>query len=626
MSSPAFDLKDRVRQANDIVDLVGSYLTLRRQGSAYVARCPWHDDQRPSLQINPNRQTWKCWVCNLGGDVFSFVMKRDNVSFGEALRILADRAGIPVTERQAAVQPGSVDDKQTLFDALKWSALQYQQYLRTSPHAESARRYLAARRITPASLEKFRIGFAPDERFWLSEQARDTRYAAPILKAIGVLADSTSGSGSYERFRGRVMFPIFDLQNRVVGFGGRILPEAAERQIAEGQREPPKYVNSPETRVFSKSENLYGLNLVRDATQKPNELIVVEGYTDVVAAWQAGLENAVAVLGTALNERHLRLMKRFVERVVLVLDGDEAGRRRANETLELFIAADLDLRVLTLPDNLDPAEYLDRFSLHDLQQLVVAAADAVDHKLAIELQGVDVQRDTHRAAVALENVLQTISRRPSAAIHGASLLREQQILGRVARRFAADHGMLTRRIEELRGRVRSVRRTSPEPSAEITCRVRDLPPAERELLELLSIEPGLIEAASAQIEVVQLRHPASQQVYAEFCRRFWEGLPADVLSVLTELEDLGLKSLLAEIDDLAQQKQAHAEASPQQRLEDVIKTLDRDALDAVNRQAIAQLSTIADADEEMSALQEILERARQRQELASQVGTKEGTS
>ena len=217
----------------------------------------------------------------------------------------------------------------------------------------------------------------------------------------------------YARFRGRVMFPIHDIQNRVIAYGGRILPAIAEQQQRDGQQPGAKYINSPETpRLFSKSDNLYGLNIVRSSSQRAGELIVVEGYTDVIAAWQAGLENVVAVLGTALNARHLRLIQRFADRAVLVLDGDQAGVKRANEVLGQFVAANIDLRILTLPDELDPNDYLASHGAGEFRRLVDQAPDALEHKIQLETRGIDLAHDTHRANSALDNILRVLAQVP----------------------------------------------------------------------------------------------------------------------------------------------------------------------------------------------------------------------
>lgn len=617
MSGPAFELKDRVRQSTDIVDLVGSYLQLRRQGSIYVANCPWHDDQRPSLQVNPARQSWKCWVCDLGGDIFSFVMKRDNVDFREALRILAARAGIALEQTSTPTKPGSADDKQTLFDAMQWVQNQYHQCLLKSDTAREAREYLAARHVSSSSIDKFRIGFAPDDWNWLTDRAKSTPYSQEILKACGVLGESQTGT-AYDRFKGRVIFPIFDLQRRAIGLGGRVLPEIAARQQNAGQREPAKYVNSPETRIFSKSDNLYGLHFVRDAVSRPQELIVVEGYTDVVAAWQAGMDNVVAVLGTALNHRHLRLLKRFVERIVLVLDGDAAGRKRANETLELFFEADIDVRVVTLPDQMDPCEFLQVRGVSEFRAHLVGAVDALEHKLTCELEGIDVVRDTHRATAALDNVLQMFARRPQNSLAGASMLREQQMLSRLARQFHLEPETLRHRVAELRGRVRPPARAAEAVSQSFTmARSANLDPKERELLEILLQDETQVDYAVENISPNQFVSDGARAIYEIYCDCFYTGRPADFAGVMTQLENPQLKSLLAELDEQSTLKNLKTEFDVRQRLEGVIRAFEHVNLDVANRQAVARLSQPLGEEEETQALQEIIERARQRQGLSA---------
>lgn len=279
-----FDDKERVKQATDIVDLVSSYLHLRRQGSNYVAACPWHDDQRPSLQVNQTRQSWKCWVCDIGGDVFSFMMKRENIEFRQALEMLAERSGISLTHRPIPkTESGNPNDKPTLYRAMVWAADQFHRCLLTDASAEPARRYVASRGITPEAIKTFKIGFAPNAWTWLMDRSKATEFSAEVLNACGMLASSDRG-GWYERFRGRLMFPIQDIQNRVIAFGGRILPEFAEEEEAEKGRPPAKYINSPESRLYSKSDNLFGMNIARDTLNRDRHLIIVEGYTDVVAA------------------------------------------------------------------------------------------------------------------------------------------------------------------------------------------------------------------------------------------------------------------------------------------------------------------------------------------------------
>ncbi len=244
------EVKDRVRSAVDIVDLVGSYTELRRQGRGFVAQCPWHDDRRPSLQVNPERQSWKCWVCDLGGDVYSWMMQREGVSFPEALRMLAERAGITLEPMQRAAisnfSHGANDDKKLLYDAMAWAVQQYHQFFMNAPEAEKAREYLIDRGLSNDSLQKFRIGYAPDSWNWLIDRAKSSAVSVKALEAVNTVVRNDRGS-HYDRFRGRILFPIHDPQGRPIALGGRIVPGLSS------DREQAKYINSTETRLYSKA-------------------------------------------------------------------------------------------------------------------------------------------------------------------------------------------------------------------------------------------------------------------------------------------------------------------------------------------------------------------------------------
>ena len=333
-----------------------------------------------------------CWVCNIRGDVFDFVIRKEGVDFFEALKILADRAGIAVNPtRQKAVQ-GSPGDKQTLYRAMQWAVERFHQYLLDATDAQPVRDYLQQRGISAAAVEQFRLGFAPLKWSWLADQASSTEFSLKVLEACDLVRRSERTGSHYEPFRGRLLFPIFDTMNRAIAAGGRVVPGVVDGTSEMGA----KYVNSRETRLFSKSETLYGLNLAKEHSRS-RSLTIVEGYTDVIAAWQAGLQDVVACLGTALNQKHLRLIKRFADRITLVLDGDNAGRQRANEVVDLFVANDIDLRVLTLPDGQDPLDFIQGQGADSFRNLVDHAADAIEHKIRTETAGVDLVRDTHAA-------------------------------------------------------------------------------------------------------------------------------------------------------------------------------------------------------------------------------------
>ncbi|MEM7457465.1 MAG: DNA primase, partial [Planctomycetota bacterium] len=427
VTSHDIDVKRRIKDACNIVDYIGREFQLRRQGATYVCHCPFHDDKRPSLQINPVRQSWACWVCNLRGDIFSWVMRRENVGFREALEQLAEFTGVELTQAPRRYEKQSAEDKQWLYKAARWAEEEFHKMLLDSEAATQARDYLNDRGISQQSVEDFQLGFSPASFTWLVDRAANSPFSAKVLEAIGLIATSQRGSW-YDRFRGRLIFPIRDTSQRTIAFGGRVVPGL----FPPDQEPPGKYINSPETRLFSKSETLYALNLVRDviARDKVRRLTVVEGYTDVIGAWQTGMKNAVACLGTALNERHLRVIRRFADQITLVLDGDDAGQRRANEILDLFVSNDVDLRILTLPEGLDPFDYVMENGSEPFQNMIDSAPDAIEHRIRSETAGVDVLNDTHNANQALERILQTIARAPASLVSGsaAKRIRQDQIL------------------------------------------------------------------------------------------------------------------------------------------------------------------------------------------------------
>jgi len=584
------DSREQIRQAIDVVELVNSYVQLKRQGRQYVGLCPWHEDSKPSLTVNQERQTWICWVCDLGGDIFSFIQQHEGVGFREALEMLAERAGIEIG-RGKPVQPGSPDDKQTLLKAAAWAEQQYIEYLHNGATATPAREYLERRRISSDSIARHKVGYCPDDWTWLLNRAAKTPFTPAVLEAAGLAARSPKSGRYYDTFRGRVMFPIHDTQRRTIAFGGRVLPSIVEAY--QGDRPPAKYINTAETRLFSKHEQLYALDIARDVLHKSkdNSITVVEGYTDVVMAHQHGVENVVAVLGTALGEKHIRILKRFAESVVLVLDGDEAGQRRTNEILELFVAADVDLRILTLPAGLDPCDYVEQYGAEAFGELTRTAADALEHRIRVATAGVDLVNDTHRANQALEAILATISQAPRLHVGAAatSPLREQQVIARLARMFAIDEESIRRRISDLRKRrqyspSRAAAAPQQAPVAPLT-----LSPVERELVSLLCSYPHLTSEVLTQVDPNALS-TTGQRLLTVYRNLQESGEPVEFSRVLIEIEPR-LKALLVSIDQEALEKNETALDDPQVRLADVLKLLEKNEFDKHKRATIAGLQS-----------------------------------
>jgi DNA primase len=635
------DVKDRIRTAVDIIDLVGSYVQLRRQGANFVGLCPFHEDRRPSFNVNPNRQTWKCWVCDKGGDVFSFLMEKERITFPEAIQMLAERSGIALAPSGLGNRrEASSDYKKTLYEAMAWACSQYHQFLLKDPSSQMARAYLSDRGITAASIERYCIGYAPNSWSWLVDQGTAHGLKPEVLEAVGLLAKSEKGT-RYDRFRGRVLFPIRDPQGRPIAVGGRVLPGAATDQA--------KYVNCNETRLYHKSHQLYGLDIAKETIHKNRTAVVMEGYTDVIMANQYGITNAVAVCGTALGESHIQLLRRYCDSVVLLLDGDEAGQRRTNEILELFIAAQLDLRVATLPDNLDPCDFLIERGADAMQAVLARTVDALEHKLSLVCRGFDPLIDTHRSNAALEQMLDLLAKAPKSSLlnNESARLRQEQILMRLSRQFGVESPSLRQRLERLREQVATRLRPRIETdriSSEGSQRVRDSsktvdargvaivdvrvqePPrayrfsemsgVELELFEILVLHPELIPFALERFPMAALLSETARALWQTYMDLELAGYALDFGSIMSATEDLTLKNVLVSLEQEATQKTEVIKLDADQRLHGLCDRLARqDQMLQEQHKVRALESKDLAANEEMDLLQQVIEQARTRQGL-----------
>jgi DNA primase len=327
---------ERVKTSSDIVAVVSEYVHLNKKGKSFWGLCPFHSEKTPSFHVDPDKQIFRCFGCNKGGDVFSFVMEKKGLSFAEALTELALKAGITLEKEKRQ----SSSEKKIYYDANRAAMAFFEQQLASS-RGEDARRYLSGRGITEETIRIFHIGFAPDSWDSLSTYLKGKGISHSAAEKAGLIAPRKSG-GFYDRFRGRVMFPIIDLTGEVIGFGGRVM----------GGGEP-KYLNTPESPIFEKKRVLYNLHASRNQVRQGGA-VVVEGYMDVVSLANAGFSSAVATLGTALGEDHVRLLRRFTDDITLVFDGDSAGRNAMVRALEPFLASDVIPRVVILPQGKDP--------------------------------------------------------------------------------------------------------------------------------------------------------------------------------------------------------------------------------------------------------------------------------
>lgn len=338
------DIIEEVRMRNDIVDVISGYVKLQRKGSSYFGLCPFHNEKSPSFSVSPGKQMYYCFGCGAGGNVFTFLMEYENFTFAEALQSLAQRAGVELPKMDYSKEAKEQADlKSALLEVNKMAAKYYYYQLRQKS-GETAMHYLKGRELSDETIQKFGLGYSDKFSGDLYRYLKTQGYSDDLLSQSGLFSVDEK-RGMYDKFWNRVMFPIMDVNNRVIGFGGRVMGDAK-----------PKYLNSPETKIFDKSRNLYGLNIAR--TSRKKNLIICEGYMDVISMHQAGFENAVASLGTALTSQQASLLKRYTDEVLIIYDSDEAGKKAALRAIPLLKAAGLATRVIDLTPYKDPDEFI----------------------------------------------------------------------------------------------------------------------------------------------------------------------------------------------------------------------------------------------------------------------------
>ena len=404
-----------IRARTDIVELIGSRLTLKRSGQGFTACCPFHREKTPSFHVNPSRQSYKCFGCGEGGDAFAFLMKHDGMSFGDALRHLAERCGVKLEYGDDGGQDVLRRRLTALHEAL---ATFYHATLKEWPKAAVARDYLAERAIASETVAAFRLGFAPDEEGVMLRWAKAKKFTEQEMVAGGVLSTVERYGKTYfhDRFRGRLMFPICDAQGRVIAFSGRLLQKEAKAA---------KYVNSPETPLFTKGRTLYAL----DKAQRPiaqsagRQAIVCEGQIDVIRCHASGFDTAVASQGTAFTADHVTLLKRYADSVVLAFDSDGAGQKAAIATARHFLAAGIPVRVANLPEGKDPDDFLRSRPREDFAALI----DAAEEIIPFQVRYAQAQEQNPSSAAAAgriaESLVETL-RQCANAVHQARMLQE----------------------------------------------------------------------------------------------------------------------------------------------------------------------------------------------------------
>jgi DNA primase len=497
------EVLDEIRARVDLVDLVGAVVPLKRAGERWKGLCPFHQEKTPSFTVNPKQNIFYCFGCHAGGDAFEFLRRHDRLEFPEAVRLLAERAGVPLPGREATPETGARDG---LLALMEWAARRFETGLWEAPEAARARTYLETRGIDRDTARAFRLGYAPEGWDHLLGAARREGHPVEALLAAGLVIPRQNASGHYDRFRGRLIFPIADTQGRVIAFGGRGLAG-----------EEPKYLNSPETPLYLKGQTLYSLHRARERMTETRRALLVEGYVDCLMAHQYGFGEAVAVLGTALTPQQLGLLRRYADEAILFFDADRAGQeaaRRAEDLLErsanpqwwaltrrpdTLARRGLRLRVATLPSGHDPDTFLRAEGAAALE----AACRAARPLLLFALDRVFTEEDT-----ASPRGRATGSARVALMLSKVQDSDEAIELGReAARRLGVDPSDLWLQAQRLAEAVRPATPAAPGAAA-----AQDVTWFERDLCQLVLQAPAARDALLPLIDTAGITHPAVRAI------------------------------------------------------------------------------------------------------------------
>ena len=437
----------QVAQATDIVGVISQYIELKRAGRDFKGLCPFHQEKTPSFTVSPEKQLFHCFGCKAGGSVFQFLVQLEKMEFPEAVRYLADRNGIHIPEETGVdprVRAAQKSEREGMLEALTKATAFFANQLRAEAGTK-ARNYMQERLLGQSIIDVWELGYSPNAWDSLSRYLGNQGLNTDILTKAGVISAAQDGSRHYDRFRDRLMFPIRDVRERVIGFGARML----------GQDDGPKYLNSPETPLFNKSACLYGLHRAKKAISDKGYAVIVEGYTDVLMAHQMGVENVIATLGTALTREHINLLRRFAPRVVLVFDADAAGEKASDRSVDLFLEAEVNVSIATLDGGLDPCDFIQARGPQAFEEAILQAREILDYKLYLARIRYDFNSLDQKTR-AIEEILGLITKIPNS-------VKQDLFIQRAADELRVPEQTLRSQVASLARK--SYRKKAEEPSA-----------------------------------------------------------------------------------------------------------------------------------------------------------------
>ena len=563
----------QVQQANDIVDVVSEHISLAKKGREMVGLCPFHDDHKPSLYVNSAKQIFKCFACGAGGDVFKFVQMRENLTFPQAIERLAERAGIKLKKLKTQdSKPKTIDiDPNRLAKVNAWAAEHFHENLMDEQKGKSTRDYITERKIPPESVKKWQLGLALSQNDLL-DAAKACRIPVKLLAQAGLVTGQAPGLS--DKFVNRLMFPITDVTGRIIGFGGRTLDEKGA-----------KYINSPATALFDKSNSLYGLQQARHGIVSSATAVVVEGYTDCIMAHTKGCENVVATLGTSFTRGHARILRRYAKRIVLVFDSDTAGIEAANRALDVCLSQHINIKLASVPQGKDPCDFLLEAGKEPFEKLVEEAEDVFRFKWnrLTETFGTDETFTGKKAAV--EEFLQTIV----ASMQSGNLAAIDR--GLIVNRLSEIIGLSTKEINaELAKRLSRAQRSASynienQKVVKIDLGEGFFAAAQREILEILLNEPKLFELVKQKITAETFDVPILSQTASVLFETLNSRPEALLKEILAKAESVQTGQCIVQLAQQGEEK-----GNFQSRLKGALSAIERHRV----RQKKSEIKTIQD--------------------------------
>jgi DNA primase len=547
---------ERIRAASDIVDVIGAYLPLKKAGANFTALCPFHKEKTPSFNVNPHKQIFHCFGCHKGGDVFTFVKEYENIGFVDAVRRLAERAKIPLEFDNNPAEQQSRHLKDQLLEIHEKITQRWQNCLLNGAAGQMARDYLAKRGVSADAIKLFRLGAAPELWDDTVNWAKSKNYELPLVEKAGLILRKENSEHFYDRFRGRLIFPICDEQGRVIGFSGRVL---------SGDEKTAKYVNSPETPIFTKSKVFFGLDKSKRALLDAQSAIVCEGQLDLMACFMAGVQNVVAPQGTAFTDQHARIIKRYVDEVVLCFDSDEAGQNAAVRSLDHLLASGLAVRVAVMPAPHDPDSFIKNFGGEKFRELIQNAEGFFDYHLKRLCKQNEVNSDRGRNMI-LRGMAEAVRKTGSAVL-----------IDTYAQKTALQLGVSTESVRAEFKKITAIKISPVENEVEtipVETEISRPSPLEFHLLKLLLPHEELAAWTALHLDLDWISHPSARQIIERRLsaqkNETWKTLAA----FLDECDSTEMRNLVTEA--VAEDRKI---PNPETQLADVILKLRNQFLD-----------------------------------------------